>query len=143
MYKNNNNTQQSFEEMVAEHMEHGFLENIIDMLKYEEDAYKVIKHLLRDERIRVRIGAVALVEEATALGLRFVDELADELLQLLDDENPLVRADAIYCLEMAGNMKHVPVLEKCMQKEENQQVKEAVDEAISEIKRRVVGNDDI
>lgn len=50
-------------DMILDHMDKGFLENIIDMFKKDETLYPVLISMLRDERMRVRIGATALVEE--------------------------------------------------------------------------------
>lgn len=125
---------QTLEDMVADYMEKGFLENIIDMLKYDKETYKVIARLIKDERLRVRLGAIALVEEIKELGLNGLDELSDSLLPLLSDENPLVRADTAYCFELVGKEKHISTLEKHAQSEQNQQVKEALTEAVDEIR---------
>jgi hypothetical protein len=48
--------------MIADYMEKGFLENIIDMFKHDASLYAYIGELMRDERLIVRIGFSALVE---------------------------------------------------------------------------------
>ncbi|MBI5049430.1 MAG: hypothetical protein HZC11_00775 [Nitrospirae bacterium] len=49
--------------MILDYMENGFLENIIDMFKHDEALYPFIIDMIKDERVRVRLGAAALVEE--------------------------------------------------------------------------------
>ena len=48
--------------MIADYMEKGFLENIIDMFKHDKTLYLFIGELMTDERVRVRLGMSALVE---------------------------------------------------------------------------------
>ena len=48
--------------MIADHMEAGFLENIIDMFKHDRSLFSHLGHLINDGRGRVRMGAVALAE---------------------------------------------------------------------------------
>jgi len=48
--------------MIADYMEKGFLENIIDMFRHDKSLYPLIGDLLNDERMRVRLGVSALVE---------------------------------------------------------------------------------
>jgi len=48
--------------MIADYMENGFIGNIVDMFKHDKTLYLLIGELMSDERSRVRIGTVALVE---------------------------------------------------------------------------------
>jgi hypothetical protein len=41
--------------MIADYMEKGFLDNIIDMFTHDSTLYALIGHLIQDERVRVRI----------------------------------------------------------------------------------------
>jgi HEAT repeat protein len=83
-----------FVKMVADYMEKGFLENIVDMFKHDRKMFSMLADLIRDERIRVRIGATALVEELLREDPEHVREALPYLLPLLKDENPTVRGDA-------------------------------------------------
>ncbi|MEO5358212.1 MAG: HEAT repeat domain-containing protein [Nitrospirae bacterium YQR-1] len=121
---------QSFGDMVADYMEKGFLDNIVSMFKADRDACSLIVRLIRDERMRVRIGAIALVEELVALPWR--DELADMLLPLLEDESPLVRGDAAYCFGIIGGDSHIEHLSK-LKGDAVKDVSEAATEAIESI----------
>ena len=51
------------EKMLIEYMDKGFLENIISLIKTDQTLFKHIPALLADENMRVRLGAVALIEE--------------------------------------------------------------------------------
>jgi len=48
--------------MLADYMENGLLENIIDMFKHDISLYEYVSDLMTDERMRVRIGTIALLE---------------------------------------------------------------------------------
>lgn len=126
---------QELEDMIADYMEKGFLENIVDMLKYDRSLYPVAAKMLKDERIRVRIGAVALVESVAELALEDLGCMADCFLPLLENENAFVRGDAAYCLGIIGTPSHLPGL-MLISRDENQEVQEAALEAIEDIKRR-------
>ena len=56
--------------LIADHMENGFLENIVDMFMHDSSLYKLTGSLIQDERVRVRIGITALMEELKTTGCR-------------------------------------------------------------------------
>ncbi|MBF0329451.1 MAG: hypothetical protein HQL10_09865 [Nitrospirae bacterium] len=79
--------------MICDHMEKGFLENIIDMLKHDKTLYPAIIDMVKDERLRVRIGATALVEELVKERRDELVEFIPEISKLLEDPNPTIRGD--------------------------------------------------
>ncbi|MBF0345229.1 MAG: HEAT repeat domain-containing protein [Nitrospirae bacterium] len=103
--------QQELETMIADYMEKGFLDNIIDMLKYEPGMYGVVARLLRDERLRVRLGAIALIETLKEQGLEITKDIADCLIPLLVHDDPNVRGDTAYAFGIIGQRRHVSSLE--------------------------------
>jgi len=50
-----NGPQTDFLRMIADHMENGFLENIIDMFRHDTTLYSLVGELIQDERVRVRL----------------------------------------------------------------------------------------
>ena len=62
-----NGDAQSLIALIADHMESGFLENIIDMFRHDSGLYPLIGSLIQDERVRVRVGITALMEELKKL----------------------------------------------------------------------------
>ena len=126
-------TNDDLKQMILDHMELGFLENIIDMFRADEKLFPIITDMLQDERMRVRLGATALVEE---LHKSHADRLAEEIpafAELLKFENPTVRGDAAYVLGMLRNKAALPFLE-ARSEDENEAVREVILEAIAEIK---------
>jgi len=125
------------EEMIADYMEKGFLENIEALFKQDASVWPAAARLVRDERLRVRMGAAALVEELSAARVAGLDALADYLVPLLNDESILIRGDAAYCVGLAGGERHIPPLEKLFE-DENQDVREAARDAEEEIRAREI-----
>ncbi len=124
--------------MVLDHMEKGFLENIIDMLKHDDSLYPLVTDMITDERLRVRLGATALVEELA----QDIDGPPEPLIQLipsigdlLQDKNPTVRGDAANLLEIIGHRDALPFLLK-VRDDKNESVREIVEDAIRGIVKR-------
>ena len=118
--------------MMAEHMEKGFLENIVDMIKHDRDLFGALPVMIGDERIGVRIGAVALAEQMR-------DEFMNELRQLLpaiaahlSNANPTIRGDVVYLLSAIGHRDALPFLEA--HKDEHPGVVEIIGDTIEELR---------
>ena len=130
------NMPENMEELIADHMEKGFLENIEALFKQDRSVWPTVARLVSDERIRVRLGAAALVEELDAALVPGLDALADYLVPLLNDESALIRGDAAYCVGLTGGVRHVAPLEKLID-DENADVREAARDAVEEILKRM------
>lgn len=118
--------------MILDYMDKGFLENIIDLFKKQHDCFPLIKDMLVDERIRVRIGATALVE---TLVNGFRDALVGIIpliAGLLSDPNPTIRGDCAYILGLIGHKSAIPYLQRHRQ-DDDPLVREIVEESIQEI----------
>ena len=118
--------------MIADHMENGFLENIIDMFKHDNSLYPLLGDLLGDERIRVRIGTVALVETLIEEEVEHLQSAIPAIAQCLKDSNATIRGDAAYLLGIVGHRNALPFLREASD-DEHQIVRKTVIEAIEEI----------
>ncbi len=119
--------------MIADYMEGGFLDNIIDMFKHDTSLYEYVGKLLTDERMLVRIGIIALIETIKKEDLLNVKKAIPSLIPLLKNENPTVRGDAAYVLGIIGDREILPLLEK-LQEDQDLNVKTIAREAIDEMK---------
>ncbi len=126
---------QSLISLIADYMENGFLENIIDMFRHDSSLYSHIGSLIQDERVRVRIGITALMEELKKLDAENIFAAVHGLLPLLAHTEPVVRGDAANLLGIIGDEKAVAPLEKLL-KDENEDIKLIAKEAIQEIRQR-------
>ncbi len=118
--------------MLADYMENGLLENIIDMFKHDESLYEYVGFLLKDERMRVRIGVTALLETLRKEEPEKAKNALSPLLSLLKDQNPVVRGDAAYLLGIIGNKSAIPSLREIVN-DEDANVRLIVKEAIDDI----------
>ena len=121
--------------MIADYMENGFLENIIDMFKHDESLYAFVGDLLRDERFRVRIGITALVETLAAEDPNSVSRALPSLLPLLKDQNPMLRGDVAHLLGVIGQRDSLPFLREAAHNEDPV-VRTIAQEAIEEIESK-------
>lgn len=121
--------------MIADYMEKGFLENIIDMFRHDYKLYGLVGELIQDERVRVRIGVTALMEELSLLDAHYVRDAVSHLLPLLNHDNPVVRGDVSNILGIIADETVLPFLERGLN-DDNPDVTLILREAIEEIKRR-------
>ncbi len=118
--------------MIADYMEKGFLENIIDMFKHDASLYTYIGELMKDERLVVRIGISALLDTLKTEDPGNISKAIPSIMPLLKDKNPVLRSDAAYFLGMIGN-KDVLAFLKEAAKDEDDNVRIIAKEAIEEI----------
>jgi HEAT repeat protein len=121
--------------LIADHMEDGYLENIIDMFKHDSSLYEYVGELMTDERLRVRIGVSALIETLREEDPENVSKAIPSLLPLLKDQDPIRRGDAAHILGMIGNKDAIPFLKE-IENDEDENVRTIVKEAIEEIQAK-------
>jgi HEAT repeat protein len=117
--------------MIADYMDKGFLENIIDMFKHDVSLYACVGDLMKDERLMVRIGVSALIDTLRHEEPENISKAIVSILPHLKDQNPVLRSDAAYFLGMIGHKDVLPFLkEAANDTDENVRViaKEAVEE---------------
>jgi hypothetical protein len=122
--------------MIADYMEKGFLENIIDMFRHDSTLYPLLGPLIVDERMRVRIGVTALVETLAAEDPGHTHLAVPALMNvLMKHETPTFRGDAAHLLGLIGSREALAGLESAS-RDSDRNVREAVAEAIDDIMRR-------
>jgi len=118
--------------MILDYMEKGFLENIIDMFKYDESLFPLIIDMIKDERVRVRLGTAALVEELTKLKTEPLLKFIPLIGELLKDPNPTVRGDAAYLLGIIKHKDALPYLSEA-DNDDDVNVREIARDAVKDI----------
>ena len=119
-------------QLIADHMENGFLENIIDMFRHDTTLYSLVGELIQDERVRVRLGVTALMEELKKIEPGHVILAQDHLTPLLDHADAVVRGDAANLIGIIGDRTSLPRL-KALLDDENGSVRIIAREAVQEI----------
>ncbi len=133
--ENPNTQQQDLKKMIADYMEAGMLDNIIDMFKYDSSLYDYIGYLLTDERMRVRIGTTALLETLSSEDPENSKKALPQVISLLKNSDPVLRGDAAYLLGTIGDEKVIPHLQELLN-DENENVRIIATEAIQDIESR-------
>ena len=128
----NNQEHESTLKMIADYMEGGYLDNIVDMFRHDKSLYTLIGTLLGDERSRVRIGTVALVEALKPEGIDNILPAIPGVAELLKGENATIRGDAAYLLGIIGHQDVLPFLKDACN-DEDELVQETAEEAIEVI----------
>jgi HEAT repeat protein len=118
--------------MIADYMENGLLDNIIDMYKHDKSLYEYIGYLMSDERIRVRIGATALIETMKVEDPENVSRAIPSILPLLRKQDPVTKGDIAYLLGVIGSKETIPYLNELL-KDEDVNVRTIAQEAIEDI----------
>ncbi|MGB9715755.1 MAG: HEAT repeat domain-containing protein [Thermodesulfovibrionales bacterium] len=121
--------------MIADYMENGFLENIVDMFKQDSTLYAYVGDLIIDERLMVRLGTSALIETLSSDDPENISKAIPSLIPLLKDQNPTHRCDAAYLIGMIGNKNIIPYLKE-LENDKDENVRIIVKEAIEEIEAR-------
>jgi HEAT repeat protein len=126
--------QTELRQMIADHMEKGFLENIIDMFRHDRALYSLTGELIQDERVKVRLGVTALIEELKTLDPANLPLALENLLPLLEYANDLVRGDAANLIGIIGDKKGLYLLKKLLD-DKNKAVRLIAKEALDDIER--------
>lgn len=115
--------------LIADYMENGFLENIIDMFRRDKNLYPLLGDILGDERGRVRLGIVALVEILRTTDLDNIVTAIPGIAGLLKSPNPTIRGDSAYLLGVIGHKDALPFLLDASN-DGNELVREIAEESI-------------
>ena len=119
--------------LIADHMEAGFLENIIDMFRHDSGLYTLIGGLIQDERVRVRVGITALMEELKKLDADNINKALPSIIPLVSNDNPVVRGDIANLLAIIKDNSTLTYLER-LTTDENPDVRLIAAEGIEGIK---------
>ena len=119
--------------MLADYMERGFLDNIIDMFRHDEALFPHIAELIADKQSRVRIGTIALVEELMPTHRSRIASTLPAISIGLSNLNPTIRADVAYLMSIIRDRSALQYLRMAMETEKDAAVREAMAEAIDDI----------
>ncbi len=125
-------TNDEMKTMVLDYMAEGYLENIIDMFKHDETLYPLVIDMISDERVRVRLGGAALVEELVKIDSAPFVKIIPDIARLLEDSNPTLRGDAAYLLSVIRHASAIPYLLKAKD-DNNVFAREIIVDAIHDI----------
>lgn len=118
--------------MLTDYMEGGYLENIISLFRKDKTLYPLIGDMIGDDRGRVRLGTIALVENLIDEQGESVFSAIPAIAAQLKHTNPTVRGDAAHLLGIIGHRDALPFLQQASG-DQHVLVRESVQEAIQTI----------
>jgi HEAT repeat protein len=121
--------------MLADGLADGLLENVLALLRQEPHQAPLLAGLVADERVRVRIGAVAAVEALQEEANGGLTALADALVPHLTSDGATLRGDAAYLLGLVGEERHLDRLTPLLN-DPHPDVVVLVEEAVAAIRAR-------
>ncbi len=131
---NGNWTGEGFENMLFDYLDNGYLENIITFFEHESNEMHLIPKMLQDERIRIRVGALAIIESLKEKYPDRLKEIVPLILNiLLKAKEKNIRGDAAYALEIIADPSTKKALEEALSQEEDEQVREFIQDAINKL----------
>ena len=122
----------NMKKLIADYLEDGFLENIVDMFKHDKSLYSYVGELMSENRIMVRIGVSALIETLRKEDSENVSRALPSIIPLLEDQNPMLRGDAAHILGIIGHTDAIPFLRKTSQ-DEHAHIRTIAEESIKDI----------
>ncbi len=125
----NETDEKEFTKLIADDLESGALEKVIELFRYNKTLFLVVGNLLRDDRMKVRLGANMLIDELREEKPDDVKLALPGVLHLLQDQNPTIRGDAADMLGMIGSVEHIGLLQELL-REDNHQIVEIATDAI-------------
>lgn len=118
--------------VIADFLEMGHVENIVAMFKKEPQCFAWTADILRDERFNVRLGLTIVFEELREFDRVEVSKAIPALQEMLSDESPLLRGDAIGILGLIGTQEAIRLI-YAMKSDTDPQVREMVELALAEV----------
>lgn len=125
---------EAFKEMLFDYLDNGYLENIITFFVHEPSEIYLIPKMIVDERLRVKVGAFAIIEELKEKNPEILKKIIPSLIELLKYSEKNIRGDAAYALEIIADPESKPALLEALEKEKDPQIKEFIEDALKSIR---------
>lgn len=119
------------QKVIADFLEMGHVENIVEMFKQDFRYYGWVGELLDDERFNVRLGLSVLFQELKLCCPHDVQLAVPSLCKALDNDKAHVRGEAANVLGIIGNSEARLCVSKVLQ-DESPQVREVAKDVLEE-----------
>ena len=131
MEKNHEVSDTELKKVIADFLEMGHIENIVSMFRQDPQYYMWSGDILQDERFNVRLGLAVLFEELKEIQPDELSKAVPSLLPLLENENALMRGEAVSLLGIIGTAEARSLI-KAKQNDPSPQVREMVEMVLEE-----------
>ncbi len=108
---------------------------ITEMMLDKQHIFPAFFDLLTHEKMFIRLGAMAVMEEITERSPRLAAQVVEPLWERFDRAGDQVRGDIIHILGESGNKEITPRLEEILDGSYPAEVKEATQEALEKIEQ--------
>jgi hypothetical protein len=132
MKKNHEVSDAELKKVIADFLEMGHIENIVSMFRQDPQYYKWSGDILQDERFNVRLGMAVLFEELKEIQPDELTGAVPSLLPLLENENALMRGEAVSLLGIIGTAEVRNII-RAKKNDPSPQVREMVEMVLEEI----------
>jgi hypothetical protein len=113
----------------------GNASQVTEMMLDKESIFPAFIDLLTHEKLFVRLGAMAIIEEIADRRSDVAAQVIEPLWDRFHQAGNQVKGDIVYVLGQSGNDRIVPRLEAILREPHHPEVKEAAKEALEEIAR--------
>ncbi len=124
---------EAFEKLLFDYLDNGYLENIITFFEHEPSQLSLIAKMLSDERLRLKVGAFAIIEELKSKNFESLNSIVPLIVELLKSPQKNIRGDAAYALELIGDPSAKEQLLEALEKESDPQVREFIEDALKKL----------
>lgn len=118
-------------EVIADFLEMGHVDNIVEMFKQDSNYYCWTGELLDDERFAVRLGIAVLFEELKVHCKDDIHLAVASLCRVLSEGKPHVRGEAVNVLGIIGSEEALVCVRRALQ-DESPQVREVARDVLEE-----------
>ena len=122
---------EELKKVIADFLDQGHVENIVAMFRREPHYYSWTGEILRDERFSVRLGVSVLFEELRAIQPEKLALAIPSVAELLLDEEPLWRGEAVSILGIIDTPEAVALIDP-LRHDPSAQVREMVELVLGE-----------
>lgn len=124
---------EAFEQMLFDYLDNGYLENIITFFEHEPEQIHLIPKMIIDERLRLKVGAFAIIEELKSKKSEILKSIVPSLIKLLKSPEKNIRGDAAYALEIIADSSAKQSLIEALNEEQDPQIREFIEDAIKKL----------
>ena len=117
--------------VIADFLEMGHVDNIVSMFKRYPQYYTWTGEILQDDRFNVRLGLTIVFEELQSIKPDDIPLAIPSLKNLLEDESPLIRGEAVGILGIIGTEEALDLVRQ-MHNDSSPQVQEMIQLALSD-----------
>ena len=113
----------------------GRVDEIMEIIRKKPEDAKILAEVLGEEEVFIRVGAMILLKRISKNEPRAIKFAKEKIKELLLSDDSTKAQDAAFILGEIGKKEDIPLLQRLLESKDSE-VREAAEEAISEIEER-------